>query len=125
MSGKDYIEKHGFMIPEEYLMVFVRPFMEQSLEQLPQEMSEQAEGELEARFSEMLTEFQENKIEPLEPYLPLLIALMLFFSLYTITNFLTFIPIYLIGFMIWILLRLKVVKIVTEKREVEHLVLDD
>ena len=75
------------------------------------------------QFSQMMDELQESKIEPFEPYIPLLIAVSLFFMLNSIVAIVSFLPLFIITGIVKLLRAMKIVDIVKETREVERLVL--
>lgn len=124
LGGKEYIESQGFEIPETYFNFFMEPMKELTLNQLPPEVRHQEENKIEQEFEKLINEFQESKIKPLESYIPLASATMLFFSLYTVINIIVFVPLSLLGLSIKLLQITNFTKIIKETREVEHLVIE-
>jgi len=125
MGGKEYVDIHGFEIPETYFNLFMEPVKEQALSQLPDEVRQAQESQMEREFARTISEFQESKVKPLEPYIPIAIAVMLFFPLSTIASIIAFVPLTLLDLVIRLLRGLKVIQIITETREVERLTLDN
>ena len=96
LVAKDDIRKHGFHLPEELIMAFAEPFKEGVLAEVPEEQKEQAKVQFEEEFSKAIKQMERETLEPIEAYIPILIPLMLFFTLQTIVSILSFIPMLLL-----------------------------
>jgi len=124
LGGKDYVDLQGFEIPDTYFRIFMEPMKEQSLSQIPPELRQQEADKIEQEFEKMIRELQESKIKPVEPYIPLAIAVMMFFSLSTITSLIIFFPLLLLDIMVKLMVKLNFGKIIKETQEVERLVVE-
>ncbi|MEA3459237.1 MAG: hypothetical protein U9R11_00920, partial [Chloroflexota bacterium] len=88
------------------------------------------ESEREAMLSKAREEFErefvgqmESTIKPYEKYMPLGMTFSLFMSLATVIRFVSWIPVLLLWFLFSLLVRLRVIKVVTETREIQRLTL--
>ncbi|HEY59439.1 MAG TPA: hypothetical protein G4N92_01955 [Anaerolineae bacterium] len=119
-----HIEQEGFSIPESFTEPFIEPMKEQITSQMQPQVRHEAEAELEEQFQGMLDDFSEKTLQPYEEYIPLAIAGMLFFSLYTVTNLFSFIPLAVLNLIFLLLSAVGMTKIVRETQEVEKLVME-
>ena len=124
LGGKDYVDLQSFEIPDTYFRIFMEPMKEQSLSQIPPELRQQEADKIEQEFEKMIRELQESKIKPVEPYIPVAIAVMMFFSLSTITSLIIFFPLLLLDIMVKLMVKLNFGKIIKETQEVERLVVE-
>lgn len=125
LGGKNYVEENGFEIPDKYFELFINPIKESALSQIPEEERETTEAGLDEEFEELIQNFQETKVKPIEPYITLLLTVILFFPLYTVMNLTAIIPVVLLDLLFRILISLKFVQVVTEDKPVERVVFGD
>jgi hypothetical protein len=119
-----HIEREGFSIPEFYIEMFMKP-MEKQIE------AQGSAGERQealARFREesrrAVDEFFERTVKPYEQFIPLAIAASLFMPLITISRLLAWVPTMFLSIVFPALKALGVIKVVSETREVQRLVID-
>ena len=121
LGGKANIEKHGFHLPEELMMAFVEPFKEQALAGQPEEVRALAEEQFEEEFSQAIQQMEEEALKPIEGYIPIIIPLMIFFTMETIVSLLSFIPMMVLDIIFRILKALHFLTIEKTTGEIESL----
>ncbi len=123
IGSKDAIDRNGFEIPASYLEIFMDPFKEQILSQVPYTERHNVEKEFEGQMQEMMDGFTEQ-IEPFEKYIPLIIGAMFLTPLLTINQILSSIWLLVLQGVIKVFTAVGIIKIVTETRDVEKAVID-
>jgi hypothetical protein len=123
IGSKDAIDRNGFEIPAVYLEIFMDPFKEQVLSQVPNNERQNVEKEFEEQMQEMMDGFTE-KIKPFEKYIPLIIGVMFLTPLLTVNQILSSIWLLVLQVVIKIFTAVGIIKIVTETRDVEKAIID-
>ena len=123
IGSKDAIDRNGFEIPASYLEIFMDPFKEQTLSQVPYTERKKIEKEFEKQMQGMMDGFTEQ-IEPFEKYIPLIIGAMFLTPLLTINQILSSIWLSVLQGVIKIFTAVGIIKIVTETRDVEKAIID-
>ncbi len=123
VGSKDAIDRNGFEIPASYLEIFMNPFKEQALSQVPYTEHKKFEEEFEGQMQEMMDGFTE-KIKPIEKYIPLIIGAMFLMPLLTVNQILSSIWLLVLRVVLKIFTAAGIVKIVTETRDVEKAIID-
>ena len=123
IGSKDVIDRNGFEIPASYLEIFMDPFKEQALSQVPYTERQNVEKEFEGQMQEMMDGFT-GQIEPFEKYIPLIISAMFLTPLLTVNQILSFIWLLVLQVVIKIFTAVGIIKIVTETRDVEKAIID-
>ena len=123
IGSKDAIDRNGFEIPKSYLEIFMDPFKEQALSQVPNNERSQVEEEFEKQMQGMMDGFTE-RIEPFEKYIPLIIGVMFLAPLLTVNQILSSIWLLVLQSVIKIFAAVGIIKIVTETRDVEKAIID-
>ena len=123
VGSKDIIDRNGFEIPVSYMNLFMDPFKEQVLSQVPDDERAMVEEEFEEQTQVMIDGFTE-KIEPFEKYIPLIIAIVFFTPLLTVNQVLSFIWLLVLQIVIKVFTAVGFIKIVTETRDVEKAILE-
>jgi len=118
------IEREGFSIPRPYLELFMEQMEKRIEAQVPDGERQQAVTKFREEFWRTVDGFSERTLKPYERFIPVLIAVGLFFSLVTITRLLAWVPTALLGVIFPLLRSLGVTKVVTDTMEVQRLVLD-
>lgn len=119
-----HIEREGFVIPESYMQMFVGPMREQVLAQMPEAERGQTQAEFEEHFQNMMDHLFEETVKPYEQYIPLAIAVGLFFTLQTAASLVSWIPSFLLSGIFPLLKTLKVTTVVIETEEVQRLIVE-
>jgi hypothetical protein len=123
LGFRDYVEREGFTIPDRYLEIMMEPMEKQILLRAPvggQEMVFQFREE----FRNFIDEFFDETVKPYERYIPIIISGGLFFSLYTVTNLLTWLPTLITQAILTLLLSIGIARFEIEMREVRRLRMD-
>ena len=123
IGSKDAIDRNGFEIPASYMEIFMDPFKEQALSQVPYYERSQVEEEFEKQMQGMMDGFTEQ-IEPFEKYIPLIIGVMFLTPLLTVNQVLSSIWLIVLQVVIKIFTTVGIIKIVTETRDVEKAIID-
>lgn len=123
IGSKDAIDRNGFEIPASYMEIFMDPFKEQALSQVPYIERSQVEEEFEKQMQGMMDGFTEQ-IEPFEKYIPLIIGVMFLTPLLTVNQILSSIWLIVLQVVIKIFTTVGIIEIVTETRDVEKAIID-
>lgn len=123
IGSKDVIDRSGFEIPTSYLEIFMDPFKEQALSQVPYNEQSQVEKEFEKQMQGMMDGFTEQ-IEPFEKYISLIIGVMFLMTLLNINQILSSIWLLVLQGVIKVFIAVGIIKIVTETRDVEKAIID-
>ena len=123
LGCSEHIKREGVTIPDTYIEMFMKPMKQQILSQMPEEQQEQAAAEMEEQFQGMIDRFLEETVKPYEQYIPLMIAGGLFFTLNTIMSFASWIPPILLKVIFPTLKGMKLIKEVSETKEVKRFVI--
>jgi hypothetical protein len=120
----DQIKREGFTIPQQYIRT-----LEQQMEGpigalIPEIMREQVLNNFRDSFESILGGFVDDLLEPYEPYIPVVFALGILFTLSTLLRFLMWLPRFILTAFFAILRALRFTKVVYQTVEVEKLVLD-
>lgn len=120
---RDYIDNQGVAIPDRYIELMMEPMEKQILLRAPvggQEMVFQFREE----FRNFIDEFFDETVKPYERYIPIILSGGLFFSLYTITNLLTWLPTLFTQAALTLLISIGIARFEIETREVRRLRMD-
>jgi len=123
IGSKDAIDRNGFEIPASYLEIFMDPFKEQALSQVPYNERSQVEEGFEEQMQGMMDGFTE-KIKPFENYIPLIIGITFLTPLLTVNQILSSIWLLVLQVVIKIFTTVGIIEIVTETRDVEKAIID-
>ena len=123
VGSKDVIDRSGFEIPASYLKIFMDPFKEQALSQVPYTEHKKVEEEFEEQMQGMMDGFTE-KIKPIEKYIPLIIGATFLTTLLTVNQILSSVWLLILQAVIKVFTSVGIIKIVTETRDVEKAVID-
>ena len=118
------VEREGFSIPRPYLELFMEQMEKRIEAQVPEGERQQAVAKFREEFWRMVDEFSERNLKPYERFIPVVIAMGLFFSLLTITRLLVSVPTALLGVIFPLLTSLGMTRVVTDTMDVQRLVLD-
>ncbi len=118
----EYIKEEGFSIPEFYIEKLMEQMEKRVGEELPPLQRRQAIAKLREELNKIINNFTE-RIKSYEKFIPIAISLGLFMPLLTITRLLSWIPAGILSIIFLLLKALGVTKIVSETKEVQHLVL--
>ena len=124
VEGQKMIGAQGFRVPDMYFEMFMEPMKEKMLSQLPEEARQLEAAKMEQEFQKSIDLFQESKIEPFERYIPLAITAMLFFSLFSISTLLAFIPLMILDLIVKLLQTTNFIHTYHESQQVERLILN-
>jgi hypothetical protein len=123
IGSKDAIDRNGFEIPASYLEIFMNPFKEQALSQVPYSEHKKFEEEFDGQMQEMMGGFTE-KIKPIEKYIPLMIGAMFLMPLLTVNQILSSFWLFVLYGVIKIFTVAGIIRVVTETRDVEKAIID-
>ncbi len=119
-----HIEEEGFSIPPALVNVVMERVEKEIEKRVPEADREKVLAEFKEGFEKGLEGFVEKTIRPYEKFIPLALSLSLFMPLVTITRFLSWIPILVLGAIFPLLTALGVTRVVTEMREVKRLTIE-
>ena len=120
----EYIEREGFSIPEKYTSLFTDTMKDQILAGDPDEVHEEIDTEIDEQLQSSMNQFMESTVKPYEQYIPLAIAAGFLAPLITITSILAVVPTAILGVIFRLLISLGIVKVTSETREVQKLVIE-
>ena len=123
VGSKDAIDRNGFEIPASYLEIFMNPFKEQALSQVPYAEHKKFEEEFEGQMQEMIGGFTE-KIKPIDKYISLMIGAMFLMPLLTVNQILSSFWMFVLYGVIKIFTAAGIIRVVTETRDVEKAIID-
>ncbi|MHC2995778.1 MAG: hypothetical protein IBV53_09785 [Candidatus Atribacteria bacterium] len=118
-----HIEQEGFSPPQYYIKMFMEQMEKQIEARVPAEERQEIIAQFRKEFRRTVDEFFESTVKPYERFIPLAIAAALFMPLVTITRLLTWVPTVLMSIIFPLLKALGVVKLISETREVQRLVI--
>jgi hypothetical protein len=118
-----YIEREGFSIPEFYIEMFMKPIEKQIEAQVPAGEREETLARFRNEFRRAVDESLERTVKPYEQFIPLAVAASLFMPLVTISRLLAWVPTMFLSIVFSLLKALGVIKVVSETREVQTLVI--
>lgn len=124
LGFRDYVAREGFTIPDRYIEILMEPMEKQFLLRAPEEGRQEMVIEFREEFRNFIDEFFDQTVKPYERYLPLMVSGGLFFSLYTITNLLTWLPTLITQAILTLLTSIGVASFVIETREVRRLTME-
>ena len=124
LGFRDYVEREGFTIPDRYIELMMEPMEKQILLRDPEEGGQEMVFQFREEFRNFIDEFFDQTVKPYERYIPILISGGMFFSLYTITNLLTWLPTLITQAIITLLISIGIARFEIETREVRRLKMD-
>ena len=124
LGASSYVEQEGFSIPEKYIEMIMKAMEPQIVSRTAEEGREVAVLNFRKEFREIIDGFFDETMGPYERFIPLGLSLSLFMTLVTITSLLSWIPTLILETFFSVLLKLGVVKVVTETLEVRRLVIN-
>ena len=117
------IEQEGFSPPQFYIKMFMEQMEKQIEARVSAKERQEVITQFRKEFQRTVDEFFESTVKPYEKYIPLAIAAVLFMPLVTITRLLVWVPTVLMSIIFPLLKVLGVVKLISETREVQRLVI--
>jgi hypothetical protein len=124
MGFRDYIAKEGLTIPDRYLEFLMEPMEKQILLRAPEVGRQALVVEFREEFQNLMDKFFDQTLKPYERYIPLILSGSLFFSLFTITGLLTWLPTLIIQAILTLLTSIGIARFEIETREVRRLTMD-
>jgi hypothetical protein len=124
LGFRDYVDREGFTIPDRYIELMMEPMEKQVLLRAPEEGGQEMVVEFREEFRNFIDGFFDQTVKPYERYIPLMIAGGLFFSIYTLTNLLTWLPTLITQALITLLISIGIARFEIEMREVRRLRMD-
>ena len=118
-----HIEREGFSIPEFYIEMFMKPMETQIEAQGPVGERQEALAGFREEFRRAVAEFFERMVKPYEQFIPLAVAASLFMPLVMISRLLAWVPAMFLSVVFPLLKALDVIRVVSETREVQTLVI--
>ncbi|MGD2166061.1 MAG: hypothetical protein PVH50_11100 [Anaerolineae bacterium] len=118
-----YIQREGFSVPEVYLDAFVERAEAQIEAEVPAEDRDEALTRFKEEFRNSVDGFVERRVRPHERLIPLAVAAGVFTPLVTVTNLLAWAPTLILALSFRVLIETGAVRIVSETRDVDRLVL--
>ena len=118
-----HIEQEGFSPPQFYIKMFMEQMEKQIEARVPAKERQEVITQFRKEFQRTVDEFFESTVKPYEKYIPLAIVAALFMPLVTITRLLAWVPTVLMSIIFPLLKALGVVKLISEPREVQRLVM--
>lgn len=119
-----HIKQEGFSIPEPYIEMIFEQIEKRVKTQVPAEEYQETVVNLREELGQAINNFSEQTIKPYERFIPLAIAIGLFTTLITITSLLTWIPAILLYIIFPLLKKSSMVKIVSETKDIQRLVIN-
>jgi hypothetical protein len=124
LGFRDYVYREGFTIPDRYIELMMEPMEKQILLRAPGEGGQEMVFQFREEFRKFIDGFFDETVKPYERYIPILISGGLFFSLYTITNLLTWLPTLITQAVLTLLTSIGLARFEIETREVRRLKMD-
>jgi MFS family permease len=124
LGFRDFVDREGFTLPERYIELLMEPMEKQILLRAPEEGGQEMVFQFREEFRTFIDEFFDQTLKPYERYIPLMISGGLFFSLYTITNLLTWLPTLFTQAILTLLTSIGIARFEIEMREVRRLTMD-
>jgi hypothetical protein len=124
LGASSYVKQEGFSIPEKYIEMIMKAMEPQIVSRTAEEGREVAILNFRKEFREIIDGFFDETVGPYERFIPLGLSFSLFMTLVTITGLLSWIPTLILETFFSVLLKLGVVKVVTETLEVRRLVIN-
>jgi len=118
-----HIEQEGFSPPQFYIKMFMEQMEKQIESRVPAKERQEVIAQFRKDFRRTVDEFFESTVKPYERFIPLAIAAALFMPLVTITRLIVWVPTVLMSIIFPLLKALGVVKLISETREVQRLVI--
>ena len=118
-----HIEQEGFLPPQFYIKMFMEQMEKQIEARVPAKERQEVITQLRKEFQHTVDEFFASTVKSYEKYIPLAIIAALFMPLVTITRLPTWVPTVLMSIIFPLLEALGVVKLISETREVQRLVI--
>ncbi len=119
----DYVEQEGFTPPQFYIKMFMEQMEKQIEARVPAKERQEVITQFRKEFQHTVDEFFESTVKPYERFIPLAIAAALFMPLVTITRLLVLVPTVFMSIIFSLLKVLGMVKLISETREVQRLVI--
>jgi hypothetical protein len=121
---REYIAEEGFTIPDRTIEFLMEPMEKQFVLRAPEEGRQQMVVEFREEFRSFMDGFFDQTLKPYERYLPLILSGSLFFSIYTISGLLTWIPTLFLQAILTLLTSIGIAKYEFETREVRRLTME-
>ena len=118
-----HIEQEGFTPPQFYIKMFMEQMEKQIEARVSAKERQEVITQFRKEFQRTVDEFFESTVKPYERFIPLAIAAALFMPLVTITRLLVWVPTLLMSIIFPLLKVTGVVKLISETREVQRLVI--
>ena len=118
-----HIEQEGFTPPQFYIKMFMEQMEKQIEARVPANERQEVITQFRKEFQRTVDEFFESTVKPYEKYIPLAIIAVLFMPLVTVTRLLVWVPTLLMSIIFSLLKAMGAVKLISETREVQRLVI--
>jgi len=117
------IEQEGFSPPKFYIKMFMEQMEKQIEARVPAKERQEVITQFRKEFQRTVDEFFESTVKPYEKYISLGIIAVLFMPLVTVTRLLVWVPTLLMSIIFSLLKAMGAVKLISETREVQRLVI--
>lgn len=117
------IEQEGFSPPQFYIKMFMEQMEKQIEARVPAKERQEVITQFRKEFQRTVDEFFKSTVKPYERFIPLAIIAVLFMPLVTITRLLVWVPTLLMSIIFSLLKAMGAVKLISETREVQRLVI--
>jgi MFS family permease len=124
LGFREYVTREGLTIPDRYIELLMEPMENQLVLRTPEEGRQEMVIQFREEFRSFMDGFFDQTVKPYERYIPLIVSVGLFFSLYTITNLLTWLPTLFTQAILMFLTSIGVAQFVIETREVRRLMME-
>lgn len=124
LGFRDYVAREGLTIPDRYIELLMEPMEKQIVLRAPEEGGQEMVVQFREEFRNFIDGFFDETVKPYERYIPLIVSGGLFFSLYTITNLITWLPTLITQAILTLLISLAIARFEIETREVRRLRMD-
>jgi len=121
---RESIAREGFTIPDRYIEFLMEPMEKQFVLRAPEEGRQEMVIEFREEFQSFMDGFFDQTLKPYEQYLPLILSGGLFFSIYTVSGLLTWIPTLFVQAILTLLTSIGIAKYDFETREVRRLTME-
>lgn len=124
LGFRDYVAREGFTIPDRYIELLMEPMENQIVLRTPEEGRQETVVQFREEFRSFIDDFFDQTVKPYERYIPLMVSGGIFFSLFTITNLLTWLPTLITQAILTLLTSIGIARFVIETREVRRLTME-
>jgi hypothetical protein len=120
-----YLVKNEFHVPKQFVQAISSQVIKNAKSQLPADTQVQSDKVLTDEVSDKLSNVVDDQIKPFKQYIPLILALGVFFLISTVARVLLWLPMVLVRTILSVLIWGGLVKVVNRQVEIERLTMEE